>query len=167
MARNPNPPSGKPTPPETGAESAAGEGARMTAEQIAQADREFAAAAAQAQSPTSAQLEPVVSNRARRDTRVIEERVAVRTETIGFGTALDAIAPLFPATARVLPGGEVVASKPAEEIDGERREVRIVSRVLHDGVDYSPMTTPRVTRAQFEALRLAGATGEQLWEQLA
>lgn len=113
-------------------------------------------------SPSSAQLEPVTVPRPVLAETVVQERVAVRTSGYDASPAFDATAPLFPAKARVMPGGRMVPAKPAEELAGERAEVPILSRVLHDDVLYEGDTTAEVTRAQFEALRSVGAT-EGVW----
>lgn len=148
---------------------AAEEAARAVADQLT-ADHlaaQQAAAAATSQTPVSAQLEPFATTRTRRPETVVEERVAIRTEAVAPGHSLDPLAPLFPAKARVLAGGQVVQARPAEAIAGETREVLLLSRALHDGVLYEAGSSAEVTRAQFDALRIAGAVGDVLWAELA
>lgn len=141
--------------------------ARSDAERLVEnAALETAAARALASAPTpelsprSAQLEPVATARPDGKNLVVGERVVVRraAETLMGGIP----APLFHAKARVLPGGERVSAKPAEQSGGERRPILIAKRVLHDRVLYEPNTSPQVTYAQYLALRHAGAT-EDSW----
>ncbi|WP_020185946.1 hypothetical protein [Methylopila sp. 73B] len=118
--------------------------------------------AASGVSPSSVQLEPSTEPRQRLADTVVVERPVARASGYAVPPAVDPNAPLFPAKARVMAGGAVQQAVPAEAIDGERRSVLITSRVLHDEVLYEAGAPAEVTRAQFIALRDAGAT-EGYW----